>query len=182
MLKFSRTFTTFSRLSSRAVSNRVIIPPKALTDLGQPTLKSLRSEYKQLPENSNFIYKFYTELQKFHDEFLVPRLNKHYTDFDENPDDLVFELEKYIELHIIPSHSVRTQKSDLMAQGINLPMVYCETLGDKMVIERFIEFCRSVRYTLRLNGGHSFIFDIMLQSNSVFQDFEKSKYQQTKEQ
>lgn len=148
--------------------------------MGQPTLKSLRGDYKQLPENSNFIDKFYHELQLFHDEFLVARLNKHYTDFEENPDDLVFELEKYVELHVIPSHSVLTQKSELMALGANLPVVHCETLGDKMVIERFLEFCRSVRYTLRLNGGHSFIFDVMLQSNSVFQNFEKSKCQQEK--
>lgn len=177
MFRLARSFHSITRINSRAVSNRIIIPPKNHYSIGQQSLKALKSEYKQLPENANYIEKFYHELEIFHDEFLVPKLNKHYTDFEENPDDLVFELEKFIELHVIPRHSVSTDTSDLMANGINLPMVYCETVRDKLVIERFLDFCRSVRNTLRMNGGHSFIFDVMLQSNSVFQDFEKNKYQ-----
>ncbi|KAG0673462.1 hypothetical protein C6P41_004416 [Kluyveromyces marxianus] len=175
MIRFTRAFRTFAPVSSKSVSNRIIIPPVTQVNYGQPSLKALQSEYKQLPDNSNFIEKYYNELQTFRDEFLVPHLNKQYTDFEENPDDLVFEIEKYIECQVIPKHSVYTQKSDLMAQGEQLPMVYCDTVGDKMIIERFLDFCRGVRHTLRLNGGHSVIFDIMLQSNSVFEDFERRR-------
>lgn len=178
MLRFIRFFRTASILRSSAVSNRMIIPPPSHHNYGQPTLKVIQSEYLQLPDNSNFVEKFHGELKQFYDECLQEQLEKNYADFEDDPDELIFEIERYIELQIIPKHSVTTKLSELPSTvciASSLPTVYCRSLGDELVIEKFLDFSRNVRRTLVMNGGHSFIFDIMLQSASVFQNFEERK-------
>ncbi|SCW01639.1 LAFE_0E04060g1_1 [Lachancea fermentati] len=167
MRTFYRSFSTTLALASKSISNRVIIPPSS--PFNGPVQKS---EYKQLPLDSDFIEKSYNELEQFSTDFLQKHLKKSYSDFENHPDQLVFELEKYIELHVIPRHSVSSGQMVNTGNRV-LPMVYCKSMSDKLVIERFLDFCNGVKLTLRLNGGHTCIFDILLQGKAAFDQFEK---------
>ncbi|SCU84033.1 LAMI_0C05908g1_1 [Lachancea mirantina] len=172
-----RGLSSTARLTSKSVSGRIIVPPA--THFTQQTdstpISSLKGEYKQLPEDSNYIEKFYNELERFSTDVLHGQLKKTYTDFDDNPDDLVFELEKYIELQVIPQHSSYVEKTADFSASRPLSTIHCKSVGDKLAIDRFLDFCSGVKLTLRLNGGHSFIFDVLLQAKSSFDEFEKKK-------
>lgn len=171
---FIRHFSATIPRCSKSVSSRVIIPPPSHFGGAKEISIREKTEYKQLPDDSNYIEKFYNELEQFSQDFLQKQLNKSYSDFDNDPDELVFELEKYIELQIIPRHSVLTEQPNKSA-GSAVSTVYCKTMSDKLVIERFLDFCKGVKLTLRLNGGHSFIFDVLLQSKAVFDQFQREK-------
>ncbi|AET39917.1 Fmp23p Ecym_5140 [Eremothecium cymbalariae DBVPG len=147
-LTFRRSLFFTARISSKSLLDRPIMPP---------AFGVKQSEYKQLPEDSNYIERFYTELDQFRNEFLIPHHKKSYSDFNDSPNDLVFELDKYIELHVIPKYYAGTTIS----------------LANKLVVDRFLDFSRGVKTTLRLNGGHTFIFDMLLQSKKVFDDLQK---------
>ncbi|CAR22126.1 Fmp23p [Lachancea thermotolerans CBS 6340] len=167
----SRFLCTSARLGSQAVSNRVIVPPAShFQQRTAASAKLAKKEYRQLPENCGYIENFYNELEQFSNDFLTSQLNKSYSDFDDCPEDLVFEIDKYIETRIIPRHSVSSAaKQD--ARGARPPIV-CETVSDKLVIERFLDFSNGVKLTLRMNGGYTFIFDVMLQGKAAFDQFE----------
>ncbi|KAG0655328.1 hypothetical protein C6P44_000383 [Monosporozyma unispora] len=130
-----------------------------------------RHEYKQLPEDSNYIENFYSELEQFEKEYLQSVLKKSYNSFENDPDELVFQLEKYVELHVLPKYSSQNPSNYFIPQL----KVYCGGLSDKVIVERYLEFINAVRLTLRLNGGHSFIFDVLLKAKNVFDQLEKSK-------
>lgn len=99
------------------------------------------------------------------------RLNSTYVSFENNPDELIFQLEKYIELSIL-SRYTSTYKTSFHITKIGL---YCNCLSDKLVVERYLEFVSAIRLTMRLNGGHRFIFDILLGAKNVFDWMEKNK-------
>lgn len=167
-----RSLTTTQLFLSKAVSNRIIIPPVShVRTTNSPAITIPKHEYRQLPEDSNYIEKFYDELEIFSSEILHKQLNKSYADFDDDPEELLFQLEKYIELQIIPKHS------DMQASGQEGPIrsIQCRTLSDKIIIERFLDFSRGMKLTLLLNGGHTFIFDVLLQAKQVFDKMQKSK-------
>lgn len=168
-----RRLTTTSRSLSKAVSNRIIIPPAShFPTANSPATRIPRHEYKQLPEDSNYIENFYDELETFSDEILLKQLNKTYADFDDEPEELLFQLEKYIELQVIPKHS-DSQASDIVGP---IKSIECRNLSDKIIIERFLDFARGVKMTLLLNGGHTFIFDVLLQAKHVFDKMQKVKH------
>lgn len=97
-----RYFFSAQPILSKEVSRRVIVAPASHFRTSSPKPKSNIPihEYKQLPEDSNYIEKHYRELQIFLNEFLMKKLNKTYADFEGNPDELVFQLEKFIELEV----------------------------------------------------------------------------------
>ncbi|CCC71839.1 hypothetical protein NCAS_0I01710 [Naumovozyma castellii] len=178
----TRYFSANLRLCSRLASNRLIIPPLAHINGGSATQKIKDKkknfikvgEYRQLPED-NPIEKYYDEIETFSKACLEKQLKKNYSDFEGNPDELVFEIEKYVESQIIPKYSVLDEDREKTTPSLP-SMVYCKTLGDKLVIERYISFARAVRLALIFNGGHPFIFDLMLQGRSVFDKIgEKTK-------
>lgn len=174
-LCFRRISTTGIALS-KTTSTRIIIPPAShFKNQNKLSSRIPKHEYNQLPEDSNYIEKFYDELEMFSSEILEKQLKKSYTDFDNDPDELVFQVEKYIELQVIPKHSEYKDTSLPNAESHQVQSIKCRTLSDKIIIERFLDFARSVRLTLMLNGGHSFIFDVMLQAKSVFDDMHKTK-------
>lgn len=164
--------STNLRNYSRPVSKRVIIPPASHFKQHSIGIQTPRHDQKQLPEDSNYIEKFYNELGQFKKQYLKQILNKSYSSFENDPDELIFQLEKYIELSIIPKYTL-SSKSFFHIQKINL---YCISLSDKIVVERYLEFINAIRLTLRLNGGHSFIFDTLLEAKRVFNQMEKNKY------
>lgn len=170
----TRKFTSAAVPLSKTVSNRIIIPPAShFGNVGNPAIKIPRHEYRQLPDDSDYIEKFYDELEIFSKDVLDKRLNKTYTDFEDEPEELQFQLEKYIELEVIPKHSdyenARQDNDGFMKH------VQCRTLRDKIVIERFLDFARGVRLTLMLNGGHTFIFDVLLQAKKTFDAMQETR-------
>lgn len=173
MLRLSlRKFTTTRIVLSKTVSNRIIIPPAShFPTVKSPATSIPRHEYRQLPEDSNYIEKFYDELETFSNEILIKQLKKTYADFDDEPEELLFQLEKYIELQIIPKHS-DTQQA---AESGPIRSIQCRTLSDKIIIERFLDFARGMKLTLLLNGGHTFIFDVLLQAKQVFDKMQQTK-------
>lgn len=174
-LSFRGISTTRAALS-KTTSTRIIIPPAShFKNKDRQSSRIPRHEYSQLPEDSNYIEKFYDELAIFSDEILEKQLKKCYADFDNDPDELVFQLEKYIELQVIPKHSEYKDTSLPNAESHHVQSIKCKTLSDKIIVERFLDFARSVKLTLMLNGGHSFIFDVMLQAKSVFDEMHKTK-------
>lgn len=154
---------------SKIISQRVIIPPRSHFKQASLNASTPRHEYKQLPEDSNFIENFYSELEQFEKEYLRAVLKKTYYSFENDPDELIFQLEKYVELHIVPKHSLTTPSNYFIPQV----KIYCNGLSDKVIVERYLEFINAVRMTLRLNGGHSFIFDILLKAKNIFDQLEK---------
>lgn len=156
---------------SKITSQRVIIPPRSHFKQASLNSSTPRHEYKQLPEDSNFIENFYSELEQFEKEYLRAVLKKTYYSFENDPDELIFQLEKYVELHVVPKHSSTTQSNYFIPQ-VN---IYCNGMSDKVIVERYLEFINAVRLTLRLNGGHSFIFDVLLKAKNIFDQLEKGK-------
>ncbi|CAI4055310.1 Fmp23p SKDI_02G1500 [Saccharomyces kudriavzevii IFO 1802] len=162
-----RHFFTIRPALSKEVSRRVIVAPASHFKTSTQNTKSNIpiNEYKQLPEDSNYIEKHYKELQVFLNEFLVKKLNKTYADFEGDPDELVFQLEKFIELEVTPKYI------DFSASDHHKGKF--KSIRDRIVVDRYLDFVKDVRLTLLLNGGHSFIFDVMLQAKEVFDKMQK---------
>ncbi|KAH3900616.1 related to Protein FMP23, mitochondrial [Saccharomycodes ludwigii] len=168
----SKCFHTNIILKSKAISQTVIIPPKAIIQrysLNNTNTfnNTTETEYKQLPEDSQYIEKFYDELETFQ-LFLKSELHKSFSDFEDSPQELVFELEKYIQMELLPRHTKLCD--DDIKSTFKFP-----TMGDKLVIDRFLDFLHNVNITLVLNGGHTFIFDIIIQSKKSFDEFQKQQ-------
>ncbi|EJS44824.1 fmp23p [Saccharomyces arboricola H-6] len=162
-----RHFFNAKPIFSKEVSRRVIVAPASHFKNSNTDGKSIIPihEYKQLPEDSNYIEKHYKELQIFLNEFLIKKLNKTYADFEGNPDELVFQLEKFIELEVTPKCTDHSTLNDRERKF--------KSVGDRIVVDRYLDFVKDVRLTLLLNGGHSFIFDVMLQAKDVFDKMQK---------
>ncbi|KAI8397064.1 Found in mitochondrial proteome [Nakaseomyces glabratus] len=151
---------------SKEVSSKIIIPPaghfgEELNYAGAVVTKKSNipmHEYRQLPDDSNYIEKYYAELDVFL-QYLQTQLHKSYVDFENDPDELVFQLEKYIELQVRSNYDANKA-------------------GEKLVIDRFVAFCEGVKLTLWLNGGHCFIFDVLLQTKREFDKLETTKKKQ----
>lgn len=132
-----------------AISDRVILPKQRI-------IKE-QTEYKQLPDDSMYIEKFYNELDLFKKEIEANKsiAQSNFSDFEKDPNELINQLELFIEGKVKPQ--------------------YIESLVSKFQMERFDEFLRNVKITLILNGGHPMIFDILLQSKAHFDGFIKKK-------
>ncbi|ODQ59287.1 hypothetical protein WICANDRAFT_63783 [Wickerhamomyces anomalus NRRL Y-366-8] len=147
----SRNFKPFliSTRKASAISDRVIFPKQKL-------IKE-QTEYKQLPDDSMYIEKFYDELDQFKKEIETNKsiTQSNFSDFEKDPNELIQQLELFIEGKIKPQ--------------------YVEKVMSKFQMERFDEFLRNVKITLILNGGHPMIFDILLQSKAQFDWFVKRK-------
>ncbi|CCK72176.1 Fmp23p KNAG_0J00940 [Huiozyma naganishii CBS 8797] len=174
---FLRCFHSGFAPRSSAVSRRVIIPPQDHFDKSRFKGSIVQHEYRQIPDDSNYIEKFYHELAVFNKVCLENELHKSYSDFEDNPSELVFQVEKFVELQIVPRHSTVRDPNTKDTSGYHIPSlnVYCQHLSDKLVIERYVEFIKAVSLTLRLNGGHTFIFDILLTAKSVYDRLESDK-------
>ena len=144
----SKPFLISTRKAS-AISDRVIFPKQKL-------IKE-QTEYKQLPDDSMYIEKFYDELDQFKKEIETNKsiTQSNFSDFEKDPNELIQQLELFIEGKIKPQ--------------------YVEKVMSKFQMERFDEFLRNVKITLILNGGHPMIFDILLQSKAQFDGFVKRK-------
>ncbi|GMG60202.1 unnamed protein product [Ambrosiozyma monospora] len=124
-----------------------------------PNMSKICKEYKQLPEDSQFIEKHYDELIFYKDIMLESMTTngkeKEKFDKDHNHDHgyMVFESASNLFLH--------------------LSKLKPETLGVELI--KYDKFVRDLTITLKLNGGHLFILDLLIQNKQMFDDFEKDK-------
>ncbi|ODV95165.1 hypothetical protein PACTADRAFT_49911 [Pachysolen tannophilus NRRL Y-2460] len=146
----------------------------AVSAMMMPSLESISDKikvedednYKQLPEDSAFIEQHYDELKKFK-EFLINTSNKknvtYFKDFSSS--ELLEKLDKFIDNCIKPDHELLKQgkKSDKDMDG-----------GERE-LEFFQKFKYNLKITLRMNGGHTFILDVLMQNKEAFDNFDKNK-------
>lgn len=144
------------RKATTIAGSRVILPK-------QNFIKE-QTEYKQLPDDSMYIEKFYRELSQFQKEIQTNDNIKesNFSDFENDPNELIHQLELFVEGKIKPQYLI-----DVSTGGDNVEK--------KVEMERFDEFVRNVKITMILNGGHPMIFDILLQSKAHFDGFDKNK-------
>lgn len=145
------TLTQPARFYAASTHGRVLIRARQL-------IKE-QTEYRQLPDDSQYIEKFYNELSTFHDELKgnkgIPQSS--FSEFEDNPNALIATLEDFIQDKILSVYGGRVDS------------------GAKVVIQRYGEFLHNVKTTLILNGGHPFIFDVLIQNKQLFDGFDKGR-------
>jgi hypothetical protein len=146
-----RPLRSLARTYASASKARFVVPARQL-------IKE-QAEYRQLPDDSQYIEKFYNELSAFDREIKdnteIPQTS--FSEFEEDPNALVATLEQFIQNKVLKPYSGRAD------------------LGSRAVIQRYGEFLTSVKTTLVLNGGHPFIFDVLLQNKQLFDGFDKGR-------
>lgn len=152
MFLSARRITALARIKPRnyaVLTNNVFIKPH------KPLIVE-QTEYKQLPDDSQYIEKYYHELAALQSEIVNNKAIrcKNFSEFETDPNYLIEVLENFINEKIL--HRYKDDNS----------------LGSQLVIERYLQFLENVKITLLLNGGHSFVFDILLQNKKLFDKFD----------
>lgn len=132
-----------------------LIRPVVVQQEQQQELKLSNSDsYSQLPDDSQFITQHYDELVKFK-KYLLKTHQKTYKDY-ENPNELIVELDNFIETQLRPGY-----------WHFDIPL--------DLEVEYFMKFLHNLKICLRLNGGHTFVLDILLLNKECFDELEKNK-------
>ncbi|GME98091.1 unnamed protein product [Ambrosiozyma monospora] len=122
-----------------------------------PNMSNNCKEYKQLPEDSQFIEKHYDELILYKKLMLDSiTTNEHEKDkeqIDKEHGYIIFESASNLFFH--------------------LSKLKPDKLGEELL--KYDKFVRDLTITLKLNGGHLFILDLLIQNKQMFDDFEKNK-------
>lgn len=117
-----------------------------------------QTEYKQIPDDSRLIETHYDELKEFRD-YISKASGGEYTsfsDFEKDPNLFLAEVERWIQTKIYPNF-----------RGQNL--------GSVLAIKKYNELLRSFKVTLLLNGGHTFIFDLLMSGKEALEKFDDKK-------
>lgn len=118
--------------------------------------------YTQLPDDSQFIEKHYNELKYYRDLF-----GKPFQSFN-NATELFLELSKYRPNPNKLSNKLTGKISKKIKNytDIDLPDY------NELPLVKYDKFIRDLKITLKLNGGHLFILDLLLQNKEIFDSFE----------
>lgn len=108
----------------------------------------LSSEYRQLPDDSQFITKHYDELVVYRDR--ICGIDGRYNDLND-VSELFLQLSK-----IHPFKNVGTIVNDTHKELIQLQT------------DTFDQFVVDLVQTLKLNGGHLFVLDLLIDNKRVF--------------
>lgn len=168
---FRRCINTKQTNLTQQVSQRIIIPAQANCYKKTPNTEK---KFVEFSEEINSIEKYYNELEQFRVNHLLKKMGRNYSNFSDNPNELIFELDEFIELEIIARYS-RPTKDEKFKHHIPSINVYCSSLSDKLLIERYLEFDIALKSVLSLNGSDTTIFDILLNAKAVFDKFERRK-------
>ncbi|KAH3669277.1 hypothetical protein OGAPHI_001398 [Ogataea philodendri] len=152
----------FQNMNSNTLPNKDLSPVNPAIDAAryfsnlQNNNMLQGSEYKQLPDDSQFIEKHYDELKQYRE-----RLAKPFGEFP-SVSELFMELSKM--RPEFGSHDTR-------------PIADSEVLGNtnRLAVVAFDRFINDLAITLRLNGGHLFTLDLLLHNKELFDNFEKGK-------
>ncbi|CDK24412.1 unnamed protein product [Kuraishia capsulata CBS 1993] len=135
-------------------SGYVTMPNSAEVAANSFPLKS-EDNYRQLPDDSQFIDQHYEELKHYRKV-----LGKPFGEF-ESVREFFIALSK-----LRPDPGTDENRN---FRDDELPDI---TISPRA---RFDKFVKNLKITLRLNGGHLFTLDLLLQNRSVFDGFEKRK-------
>ncbi|OUM51529.1 hypothetical protein BVG19_g632 [[Candida] boidinii] len=122
--------------------------------------------YTQLPDDSQFIEKHYNELKYYRDLF-----GKPFQSFN-NATELFLELSKYRPEPIQLSNNNNNNNNNNNKpakknyRDVDLPDY------NELPLVKYDKFIRDLKITLKLNGGHLFILDLLLQNKEIFDGFE----------
>lgn len=112
----------------------------------------LTAEYKQLPDDSQFIDKHYTELVKYRD--LLCGVGGQFVDIPE-VSEMFFKLSK---LHPLNGTG---KKNNNAVHDTHRAFL-------KLQAEQFDQFIIDLMSTMKLNGGHLFVLDLLIYNKQVF--------------
>ncbi|KAH3681358.1 hypothetical protein WICPIJ_007711 [Wickerhamomyces pijperi] len=147
------------------ISNNIDVPPFS-SHQAQPNQPiTPQTEYKQLPDDSQYIDKYYPQLLEFFKELKINTRIPYecYSDFENDPEALIHYLERYID-------EKKTSKVSLrMNQG---SVKEIKSVNSSSDVKKLSSFLENVKITLRLNGGHTHVFDSLIQSQKFFKEFE----------
>lgn len=114
-----------------------------------------QTEYKQIPDDSKFVDAYFKDLKEFKAFLETNGKYKNFTDYEKEPNLLINELEKWVQFEIFPQ--ISEQES---------------SLGQRIVIAKYKDLIRSFKITMLLNGGHTFIFDLLMRSKEALDKFD----------
>lgn len=134
-----------------------------------------RSDYKQLPDDSQFIEQHYEELKYWRERL-------HVSKFQEFSKPSIL-LAKLMELRPPPMEA--DKEADTLQNYLDSYNLQ-EGMGKGIVLvkddtkintplARFNRFFTNLKITLNMNGGHLFALDLLIQNRDCFELFEKSR-------
>jgi hypothetical protein len=112
----------------------------------------LTKEYRQLPDDSQFIDKHYQELVQYRDQLCG--VGGRYEDLSD-VSELFLKLSK---LHPGRDKSAPDPNNSLR----------------KMQVDRFDQFVEDLTHTMKLTGGHLYILDLLIYNREVFEHCERT--------
>lgn len=119
-----------------------------------PNNNIFTKEYKQLPDDSQFIEKHYKNLTHYKE--LIVGKNNDFADL------------KYVSKLFLKLSKFKPEKLNVGLGGIEEELF-------SMQLDQFNQFICDLMITLRLNGGHLFVLDILLKNKQIFDKFENTK-------
>lgn len=173
-----RGFSLFSPLKAKASTAPHFILQDHHVDKKseQLTRFDTKSEYKQLPDDSQFIEQHYEDLKYWRAKLHVAR----FQDFSK-PSTL---LEKLINLR--PAPTKEDKEFDTLQNYLDSYNLQ-EGMGKGIVLvkddskintprARFNRFFTNLKITLHMNGGHLFALDLLIQNHECFESFENKNH------
>lgn len=134
--------------------NSALFAYRYFEQLKQSKNPILTEEYKQLPDDSQFIDKHYVELVKYRD--LICGVGGKY-------DDLGDVSELFLRLS---NQRPKCAGSELQERH----PIY------QLQVEQFDQFVEDLMHTMRLTGGHLFILDLLIYNRQVFDHCETTNH------
>lgn len=118
-----------------------------------------QTEYKQIPDDSKFVDTYFRDLKEF--KVFLEKKGKYntFSDYETDPNLLINELENWVQFEIFPQVSQQDN-----------------SLAGRIVISKYTELIRNFKITMLLNGGHTFIFDLLMSSKEALDKFDDDHY------
>lgn len=166
--KESVELITKAQLDQLKPENSATYAYKYFDELSNHENPILTSEYKQLPDDSQFIDKHYNELIKYRD--LICGVGGQFGEISDVPE-LFLRLSKVHPRQISSAASEATQNDAIKGSAKEMKDTFLQ-----MQVEQFDQFVIDLMNTLKLNGGHLFVLDLLIYNKQVFDHCEKTHH------
>lgn len=163
--KLSEELITKAKLDLLKPENSAYYAYKYFNELSNHENPILTKEYKQLPDDSQFIDKHYDELIKYRD--LICGVGGQFSQIETVPE-LFLKLSK---VHPMNINNIHNQNNN--NQPENKTSKEMKDIFMQIQVERFDQLIVDLMNTLKLNGGHLFILDLLIYNKQVFEHCEK---------
>ena len=170
--KESKDLVTKTQLEQLKPENSAAFAYKYFDELSSHENPILTAEYKQLPDDSQFIDKHYDELVKYRD--LICGVGGQFGEISGVPE-LFLRLSKVHPKHVVSSADAPEQM-ETQPEAIKGPAKEMKDTFLKMQIDQFDQFVIDLMNALRLNGGHLFVLDLLIYNKQVFDHCERTHH------